>query len=117
MSRFRARAEAALIPQFDEFGVPARYTPPGGGATTDCAIIRDREDRETGFGAAVTNADLVEVRQSELAAPKRNGTFALLDEDTGEPTGVTLTVMSDPATPDDDPDRLLWRMTVQASAS
>jgi hypothetical protein len=112
MSRFRDRAEAALVPQYKEFGDAARYTPPGGGVTVDCTIIRDREDAETGFKAAVTQSNMVEVRQSELPAPKRDGTFAMLDS-FGSPTGETLIIISDPKTPEDDADRLLWLMTVR----
>lgn len=112
MSQFATRAADALAHQYAEFGDPANYVPPGGGAAVPCTIIRDREDRPVGFHAATTHADMVEVRQSELASPAKNGTFKPLDA-AGAETGETLTIQDDPHTPEDDPDRLVWRMTVR----
>jgi len=109
MSRFADRAAAALDAQYAEFGDGAIYTPPGGGAGVACTVIRDREDREIGMRGAAMQSGVVEVRRSELAAPAKGGSFAMTVG------GETLTVIDDPHTPEDDPERLIWRMTVSAS--
>jgi hypothetical protein len=45
----------------------------------------------------------LQVRRSELRAPANGGTFAV--------GSATLTVLDDPRS--DDPDRLVWRMSVR----
>lgn len=101
---FAAIAECALGVVYATFGKAAAYTPPAGGDAVACTVIRDREDKEMGFGsgAAMMQSDTIEVRKSEIASPARGGTFVV--------GGETLKVRDDPRCTD--PDRLVWTMTV-----
>jgi hypothetical protein len=92
-------------PLFEVFGLAAAYTPPGGGPSVGCAVILDSRDRELEFGrgSPVIQGQVLQVRRSELPAPAKGGTFAV--------GSATLTVLDDPRS--DDPDRLVWRMSVR----
>lgn len=106
-------AGLAIDPVFSLFGKAARYTPPGGGGSTDCVVIVDKRDREFAeIGRPVLEGTIIEVRASEIAAPARGGQF-------GPPTVSvpgrqeltrTYTIASDPLT--EDPDRMVWASTV-----
>ena len=69
-----------LATMFDpsEFGVPATYVPPGGGASVAVVAIVSRETATAdlaGAGRFAAPATVAKVRASELAAPARGGTL------------------------------------------
>jgi hypothetical protein len=91
----------------DEFGTAASYTPPGGGSSTPCTLLKSSQDRQAAgtFGRPILKGDVIAVRKSELAAPAAGGTFVI----TG--TGENLVIQGDPET--DDEDRKVWNCTVK----
>ena len=100
-------------PLFEVFGVPATYTPPGGGEPVPCTIIRNRADRELSFGTGKPMAagDRIEVRAAEVT-PAAGGTFVI-----GEGDGAEMVrVVGDPIVADHDPYRLAWLCTVRKVA-
>src|SRR5689334_2338538 len=84
------------------FGIAAIYTPPGGGSPVDCVIIKDAQDRRVagGLGRAMMKGVIMKVRSAEITQPARGGTFAIIE------TSESFEVLSDPETPEDDPERL-----------
>ena len=97
-------AAEAVDACYDAFGVAASYTPPGGGPASPCAVIRDARDRDLagGRGPAVMRGTTIRMRKAEVAAPQKGGTVTLAE------SGEVLTILGDPVTPDDDPERLEW---------
>jgi len=101
-------------PLFETFGVPASYTPPGGGPFVPCTIIRSQADRELSFGAGKTMSagDRIEVRAAEVT-PAAGGIFVIREGDDAE----TVRVIGDPIVADRDPFRLAWVCTVSKVAA
>lgn len=101
-----ALADFAIDPGFDFYGVAATYAPKQGEAVS-CTVILDSKDVDLGSGlsSAILAGRVLEVRKSEAASPAKGETFTLAD------TGEILKVLDDPRC--DDPDRLIWRMTVR----
>lgn len=100
-------------PLFETFGLPAVYTPAGGGTSVPCTVIRNRADREMSFGAGKPMAvgDQIEVRSAEVT-PAAGGRFVIGEGDSAE----TVRVVGDPIVADHDPFRLAWVCTVSKVA-
>lgn len=79
------------------------------GAPIACRVILDRKDADLGFGRGqpIIEGRLLEVRASEVGDLKsaKGASFALTE------TAETLTIVEDPRC--EDPDRLVWTMTVR----
>lgn len=99
------RAQRTVDSVFKEHGKGAIYSAPAGPAIP-CTVIRNSADQSIDFGAGrpVSAGDLIEVRKSEVLAPKRGGTFTITIG------GDVVRIADDPRS--EDPDRLVWIMTV-----
>lgn len=99
------RAQRTVDSVFKEHGREALYTPPTGVAVA-CTVIRNSADQAIDFGSGrpVAAGDIIEVRKSEVLAPKRGGTFTM------SVGGDVVRIMDDARS--EDPDRLVWVMTV-----
>jgi hypothetical protein len=74
-----------------------------------CSVIlgsRDQSLDAFGAGRPVVRGETVEVRASEVATPERGGAFLV--------GGRMLRIVDAPRC--DDPERLVWKMTVQVEA-
>lgn len=97
------RSDLAALPidaGFAHWGVAGVYTSPDGEAV-DCILIARRPDDTVSFGEirAVVGTVVVEVRSSEVARPRRGGTFRL--------DGTAWVILAEPEARD--PARLVWR--------
>lgn len=107
MASPQERAQRTIDAVFRTNGMAANYSPPGGGSTTPCTIMRAAPDEELGgnfHGAPFMQADKVAVRTVEVLAPVKDGTFTLVEG------GDVITILSDPRSRDDF--GLVWTMTV-----
>lgn len=96
-------------PIFDIFGRAASYRPPTGGESVACTVIRDKRDVNAvdfNIGQPLLQGDLIKVRASELAEPKKGGTFTIDSE--------TVEIADDPRC--EESERLVWTMTVRAAS-
>lgn len=107
MNAFSAAADAIFADP--NFRVDATYTPPGGGAGVDCIMIIDgrEEGVEHGQGRPRAGQVTLQVRKSQVAAPAKDGTFAVLAQD-NHPSPRTYVVMDKPQPWD--ADVLVWSM-------
>jgi hypothetical protein len=107
MSSPAERAQRTVDSVFGDQGVPGSYTAPGAFTFTLCTIIYRAPDAEIGgsHGRPRMQAGVVEIRRSEIAEPKKNGSVEIVD-------GDTLTIQDDPHFAEDDTERLVWLMTV-----
>ncbi|KAB2937388.1 hypothetical protein [Hyphomicrobium sp.] len=101
-------AAEAVDASYAVWGVAATYTPPGGGSAVSCLVIKDARDRHASAprGQPVMKGTTLAVRRSEIALPRKGGTFDLTA------TAESLTVQGDPVTREADPERLEWVCTV-----
>lgn len=91
-------ADRAALFSLEEFGEPARYTPPGGMAAA-CTIIvnrgQARAEFDLGERKAATSQRSVLALVDELPAVVRDGLFEMLD-DASAPTGEAFKVQGLP---------------------
>lgn len=86
---------------FAHFGQAAVYYPPVSSAGTDCTVVPNAADELANAGKAgiVAARRRIDVRVAEIAAPVRDGTFAIGAE--------TFKIVSAPYR--DDPQQLIWK--------
>jgi hypothetical protein len=86
------------------FGLNATYAPPDGPPLT-CKVIKTSPDREMAglSGRPFLRGTVIEVRRSEVALPRKGGTFTI--------AGEVFTIDGDPMALDHD--RLVWTCTVR----
>ncbi|HRF08497.1 MAG TPA: hypothetical protein PL193_07625 [Xanthobacteraceae bacterium] len=104
MSLFKRIAAVALQPQHSIFGeLAAAYLAPGSGQVpVPCSLIISNPDEdllELRESKVFRESIVGEVRESEVATPKKGSTFTLAG-------GKVLTIIDAPR--QDDPDRLIW---------
>ena len=106
MATPQERAQRTIDAVYRQWGFLATYTPPSGPAIEGITILRGAPDVQLAGvnGGPFMQADEVEVRISEVAAPVKGGTYTLAEG------GEVLTILSDPQSRDDF--GLVLRMTV-----
>ncbi|MGD9545037.1 MAG: hypothetical protein AB7F41_14635 [Methylocystis sp.] len=99
MSVFSDAFSSALEDVYATFGTSARYVSPDF-VTTACVIVIGGADDVASLGNVqiVAGQTIVEVRASELAAPKKGGTFRADNRE--------FKIVAAPK--NEDPDRLVW---------
>ncbi|OSM07356.1 head-tail joining protein [Magnetofaba australis] len=91
--------DLAVDAVFQNFGVPATYTPVSGGTATAITVLAKRPDEVVGFGETRIAAEisLFEIRASDIADPQAGDVITL--------NGIDYTVQG---TPSRDAERLVW---------
>lgn len=98
MAALQSRRVQLLAMLYATFGEPATWTPADGGAAFAVTIRRTPEDDAAGFGSSemLVRREFMRVRQAEVAAPAEGDQVAILDADTGQPTGEAFRICGEP---------------------